>query len=284
MSGEISYDASPMNGYLSVKNILEGMKNIGAGGVVDVTREAILPVSQSAFMWTVTFATHLGDIPQLTLRTSSLTGLGAGVQMSTVDDQNLLGGTFRLSFGGYTTASIPHDATGGEVANALEALPPVDIVVAERLGSDDQGGYNWTVTFTSDFNGGNIEEMVAVYDELEGIGAGAYVHTLRDGNELSGTFNVSWPSDASIFGEGYFPRSAVVPFDVTASGLKAALENEVGTGEVDIQRTGPDFELVRELGRETHFFFSTSDAHLSCFQAQCVNFSRLLFALHPSSF
>ena len=79
MSGEISYDASPMNGYLSVKNILEGMKNIGAGGVVDVTREAILPVSQSAFMWTVTFATHLGDIPQLTLRTSSLTGLGAGV-------------------------------------------------------------------------------------------------------------------------------------------------------------------------------------------------------------
>ena len=246
MSGEISYHASPEGGYLSVKSVLEGMKNVGPGGVVGVER-AERSGTKGSFVWTVTFATHLGDIPELTLRYSSLTGTGATVLLNTVQNQNLLGGTFRLSFGGYTTASIPHDATGGEVAGALEGLSPVDSVVVLRLGPDDQGGYNWTVTFTSDFNGGNIEEMVPVYNDLEGRGAAATVHTLRDGNELSGSFNVSWPEDAVLLPGARpptSPRSTIVPFDATSSQLKAALENEVGTGEVDVQRVGPDFEAV----------------------------------------
>ena len=52
--------------------------------------------------------------------------------------------------------------------------------------------YNWTVTFTSDFNGANVPELVATYSDLTGAGATAVVTTLRDGNELSGTFNVSF--------------------------------------------------------------------------------------------
>ena len=68
--------------------------------------------------------------------------------------------SFRLTFEEYTTASISASATGGDIANALELLPPIDTVVVMRDGPDDQGAYNWTVTFTSDVNGGDVESLV----------------------------------------------------------------------------------------------------------------------------
>lgn len=237
ISGEISFSADPEGDYLSVKRILEEMKNVGTGGVVAVERSAT-DAAKGSYVWTVTFATHLGNLPQLTLADSSLTGTGATVLTATVRDQNLLSGYFRLEYGGYTTASLPHDATGGEVASALEALSTIDSVDVFRAGPTDQGGYNWTVTFTSDYNGANVPEMVALYHDLGGAGASAQVTTLRDGNELSGGFNVSF-SEPIGFG---FPDSATVPFAATPSELKAALES-VGTGDVSVHRSGPDFEL-----------------------------------------
>jgi hypothetical protein len=239
MSGEISFDAAGEGSYLSLKRVLENMKNVGPGGVVGVDR-AVTDSAKGAYLWTVTFATHLGNLPEITLRDSSLTGTGATVDLATVRDQNLLGGSFRLSFGGYTTAAIPHDATGGEVASALEALSTVDSVDVYRVGPTDQGGYNWTVTYTSDYNGADLPEMVATYVDLTGSGASAVVTTLRDGNELSGTFNLTFSDPvAPKFG---WESSATVAFDATPSSMKAALES-LGTGEVAVHRSGPDFEL-----------------------------------------
>lgn len=237
VSGEVSYSADAEGGYLSLKRILEAMKNVGAGGVVAVERTAT-DASKGSYVWTVTFATALGNLPQLTLADSSLTGTGATVLTATVRDQNLLSGYFRLGFGGYTTASLPHDATGGEVASALEALSTIDSVDVFRTGPTDQGGYNWTVTFASDYNGGNVPELAAVSSDLGGAGAAAQVTTLRDGNELSGSFNVSFSDPV---GTGY-PPLATVPFGASPSELKAALE-AVGTGEVSVHRAGPNFEL-----------------------------------------
>jgi len=239
MSGEISFAAAAEGDYLSVKRVLEAMKNVGPNGVVAVTRQ-VTNAAKGSYLWTVTFATRLGNIPQLTLRDSSLTGTGATVELATVRDQNLLGGTFRLEFGGYTTAALPHDATGGEVASALEALSTIDSVDVYRTGPTDQGGYNWTVTFTSDYNAGDVPQLVSSYDDLTGSGAAATVTTVRDGNQLSGTFNVSFShplgGDASAF-----RANATVPFDATSSAMKHALE-AVGCGEVDVHRSGPDFE------------------------------------------
>jgi hypothetical protein len=237
VSGEVSYSADAEGDYLSLKRILEAMKNVGPGGVVGVERTAT-DASKGSYVWTVTFATSLGNLPQLTLADSSLTGTGATVLTATVRDQNLLSGYFRLGFGGYTTAALPHDATGGEVASALEALSTVDSVDVFRAGPTDQGGYNWTVTFTSDYNGGNVPELTAVYRDLGGAGAAAQVATLRDGNELSGSFNVSFSDPVGVG----FPALATVPAGATPSELKAALE-AVGTGEVSVHRNGPDFEL-----------------------------------------
>lgn len=68
--------------------------------------------------------------------------------------------SFRLSFGGFTTSSIPAAATGGDVAAALEALSSVGTVVVLRDGPNNLGAFNWTVTFTSDTNAGDIDPLV----------------------------------------------------------------------------------------------------------------------------
>ena len=61
-----------------------------------------------------------------------------------------------------------------------------------RSGPDNQRGFQWTVTFTSELNGGNVDQMVPVTTDLKGTGASAVVTTLTDGNELDGTFNVTF--------------------------------------------------------------------------------------------
>jgi len=231
ISGEINYNADADNDYFSVKTILESMPNIGSNGIVGVTRQED-DASLNSYTWTITFDTRLGDIPLLTLYDgSALTGTGSTVTFASIQDQNLITGSFRLSYQGYTTTSIPYDATSGEVASALESLSTIDTIHVRRDGPTHQAGYNWTVTFTSNYNGANLPQLIPTYADLGGNGATAVVTTVQDGNELGGSFNVTFGNNATS-----------VPFDATPSIMKAALEN-VGTGEVTVHRSGPDFEL-----------------------------------------
>ena len=55
-----------------------------------------------------------------------------------VQEHNLISGSFVLSFGGYDTSDIDHDATGGTVASALQALPSIQSVDVERSNPDFQ--------------------------------------------------------------------------------------------------------------------------------------------------
>lgn len=43
-------------------------------------------------------------------------------------DGNVLGGSFRLGFSGYTTSTIAYDATASELGVALTDLPSIDSV------------------------------------------------------------------------------------------------------------------------------------------------------------
>lgn len=43
-------------------------------------------------------------------------------------DESVIGGGFRLGFGGYTTSTISHDATASELGVALTDLPSIDSV------------------------------------------------------------------------------------------------------------------------------------------------------------
>lgn len=47
---------------------------------------------------------------------------------SALQDGNVIGGDFRLGFGGYTTATISYDASASELGVALTDLPSIDSV------------------------------------------------------------------------------------------------------------------------------------------------------------
>lgn len=50
----------------------------------------------------------------------------------------MIGGTFRLGFAGYTTASIDYDATSSELGEALTDLPSIDSVdVSGKTGKQN---------------------------------------------------------------------------------------------------------------------------------------------------
>lgn len=51
----------------------------------------------------------------------------------TLQDANVIGGDFRLTFGGYTTSTIAYDATASELGAALSDLPSVDSVDVSGL-------------------------------------------------------------------------------------------------------------------------------------------------------
>jgi hypothetical protein len=66
------------------------------------------------------------------------------------------GGTFTLSFGGETTAGIPHDAIASEVEGALEALSSIGEGNVNVSGS---AGGPWTVEFIRDLGNQDVATM-----------------------------------------------------------------------------------------------------------------------------
>jgi len=128
-----------------------------------------------------------GDILQLepTADLTNLTGIGATVVTSTLENGNELGGTFTLSLGGSSTPPINHNAGPAEVRAALQAMSP-SLVVDARSGyvevsrvtlnasdaqaafSVDHGqvrGYLWSITFLS-----NQHDNSTTFEEWDGAG------------------------------------------------------------------------------------------------------------------
>jgi hypothetical protein len=249
-SGAISAVADADSDRDSVEQILEAMSNVA--GIQQVTRSAA--DAEGGYTWSITFDASMGDVPQMVEESNSL-HLGTEVTFGTAQDGNILGGTFRLTFADgeteETTANIAHDASSDEMRDALQALGNIATVeVVRDTDPDDQGGYTWTISFTSDENSGNVPDLQEVFVEcandgdedcLSGTGATVAVNSqgvFADGNELSGSFGLCYDPD----GLGYDCTGiSDLTFDASASEVKAALE---GLGcIVTVTRTGPDYEL-----------------------------------------
>jgi hypothetical protein len=100
-------------------------------------------------VWTVTFSSQVGDMPQLIAKPS--TGwYGTDVTLETRtlrEGLQPLSGTFRLAFNGQTTPPLSHDVSAVGVKKALEALVTVGTVGVRRTLNGY--GWNWVITFTS---------------------------------------------------------------------------------------------------------------------------------------
>lgn len=158
----------------------------GGGGFDSNAR----PLDAHSWQWDITFVGSLvgGDVLPLTSPTelgTNLTGDGVDVVVSTLEQGNELGGTFRLSLGGSITPPINHNAGPDEVRAALQAMTP-NRVVDERTGyvevsrttlnqsaadeafGVDHGqvrGYLWSITFLS-----NQHDGTTTFEEWDGVG------------------------------------------------------------------------------------------------------------------
>jgi len=242
----------------SVEEILEAMPNIG-----DVTVNRVGPDAQGGYAWSVTFDAAAGDVPQLYLAQSALQSIGADVSIGTVQDGSIIGGYFRLSYEGDQTDPIPTDATENDIRIAMQALstvgtisvrsvPPPELApqFPAEFGSQSSaavaglegpiGERAWAITFTSDSNSGVLSDIVPSSELMLGDGAQVLLCTggstaypcaglSSRGNFISGSLSLEWGG-----------ANATVPFDATATSMKSALEQKLGTGSVTVDRTGPD--------------------------------------------
>ena len=129
------------------------------------------------------------------------------------DGQTLAGG-FKLYFNGYSTPIIPHDATSSLmkeiIENNLNLVPPsnapvntdrtagrifgVGQVDVTRTTPDSQEGFTWSITFSSYI--GNAEQMTFT-NYLTGLNNTMTVSTYQDGNEIEGSFTLSFQGNTT---------------------------------------------------------------------------------------
>lgn len=122
-----------------------------------------------------------------------------------------LSGGFVLMFKNYSTTIIPHDASAQLLKKIIEdnlnminpdaqvkspinrqksrTFAGIGLVNVTRSASDPQEGYTWNITFTTAI--GNIEQ-IRVKSFLFSNGATAFTRTIRDGNEIGGTFTLNF--------------------------------------------------------------------------------------------
>ena len=227
-SGQISATAAADGSRASVSEILSSMSNIPA--TPTVVKSATN--ADGGHSYTITFPTSMRNMPQMEVFMSDIP-----VSIETVDDANVLGGSFRLEFDGEITDDIPADASAAIMQSRLEELSTVSTVVVSRGGVDDQGGYSWEIEFTSDDNGGNLDDLIPYGDGLTTTNAavgGALVEIAsggRTGSYIQGTFTIEFdgetteplPSgaDASTVKEALEALSTIEKIDVEWSGLSA---------------------------------------------------------------
>ena len=203
-----------------MKNALEALPGINS---VAVARDDNTASGTADYVWSITFQDPVGDVALLTVDTANL----VGNSVTCVPHQHRmgvspLGGSFIVSFGAGTTGNIPFEATAAEMKTALEEISTIGTVDVQRnfLGN----GHRWTVTFLS--NLGNLPMMNAqkIRQEIQTVESFG-----GDPTPLGGSFTLSYGN----------VTTSDLSFDVTAAGMKAALEALPGIGIVDVDRQGP---------------------------------------------
>jgi len=158
----------------------------GISQAVRVSRSA--SDQQRGFTWFITFSGVQGNVDPLQI-VPSLTGAAATGTVRTVQDGNMIGGSWHLVFSGRRTVALSHNAPAEasivgsiSVKEALEALPGLTVVKVDR--SLAQNGYEWKITF---YDTGDMPPLEAVSTDLTGLGASVSVRELSKGISEAGS-------------------------------------------------------------------------------------------------
>ena len=177
-SGEISATANADGSRYSLAEILGAMSNIDSRPTV--TKSDINP--DGGYTYSVTFPLSMKNVPQIEVYITDLP-----VFCATVEDGNVLGGTFRLTFEGRSTGDIPYNASPSEMQKHLESLSSIDSVNVVRSIPDYQNGYSWEIEFTSEDNNGNLEALIVSSNGLTTSNLIGGAQVVNEGG-INGTF------------------------------------------------------------------------------------------------
>lgn len=198
-----------------------------------------LETAMNGMTFTITYGNEDGNLPLLVCNQPETTSL-VSCKTSTVMDANEIRGNFYLE----SSDAIPHDASPSELESAISKVPGVGSVDVTRSHADGQGGYTWNVTFSG--SNGDVP-ILRASNSLTGKGATVSVVESTKGNQLGGSFTLSFASDTT----------SQLPFDVDTETLAAALEALDGIGSVEVSTTG---DTDSELGRT--FLITFLDAEM----------------------
>jgi len=112
---------------------------------VNVTRNYLEPGPD--YEWLITFLLNRDDEAMFTVDSTNLVGTDVSAWFSEVQRGSLLGGSFKLTFGGESTALLDYNADAYDVEKELEALYYIyDVTVTKQPLSI---GYRYLITFIS---------------------------------------------------------------------------------------------------------------------------------------
>mmetsp|Transcript_19232 Transcript_19232/g.32040 ORF Transcript_19232/g.32040 Transcript_19232/m.32040 type:complete len:7480 (+) Transcript_19232:1-22440(+) len=229
-------------------DVMDALKLLNNIDDVAVTRSATGPSGGSSYTVTFTGADVGGDVSELYIPDTC-----QSVQTLTTTSDNLVNsGTYTIRYGGASTACLSWHASQQEVEDAIKLLAGITNVFVETTGAGDLAsnyGYTHkvqfqdpmfpTTSFTIDFDdcaapvcsGGCSETTewanTGSCNELTGTAATYDVSTIVIGNELQGTFMISYNGE----------NTAPMTHDVGFTDMKNAIETHPFFGEVEVSMT-----------------------------------------------
>jgi len=168
---------------VSAADMTTALQLVSGMGTVSVSRTG--PDNQGGYTWLITYLTSVGNVPLLSY-SSSLTGAGVSISLSTVRDGNYLGGSYTLQYNGYVSAPISPAATVADMQTALQAiigLGKVDVGMSSVTSTE--GGRSYVVTFRDTV--GDVPSLIADASKLTGAGVVVGVYEVVKGAVASGS-------------------------------------------------------------------------------------------------
>ena len=165
---------------VSAADMVQELELLSGVGSLAVTRSESDTVG--GYTWTITYLTAVGNQSTFLL-TNLLTGSGAAVGSTTVQDGNYLGGSYILKFKEKMTSPISFNASASVLQAALSNI--ANAVVVKKSVVSTEGGAIYSVIFND--QPGDLPLLVAYYKgSLTGVGAVVNVRKAVKGAIASG--------------------------------------------------------------------------------------------------
>lgn len=164
----------------------------------------------------------------------------------------------------YTVENVTEPETGEDydklvVLNsavlASDGIYDVDFgttaVSVTRTGPTQAMGYSWEVTFSNKTVGGDQPDIESDSDSLSGSGIDISTSEIQQGNQLTGTFTLSYNGE----------KSSEIPYDASAASVQSAINSlaSVYPSRVDVTRTEETIDRSQQVGGYTWTIIFDSD-------------------------